>query len=175
MGIYTAALNKFAQSASVNGAIVCMINDKVWQNFTGQVYNVSTAKVCQSRPHCFHFPMFRYSLHTSTRQNIHSHCSNSPVSRPSGNYCFNTPQNKISISITPGSFVTHQTQIVIIAAYSRDNILWEFSGRWKVLRARIDYMMHLFLGETIEPELNSGHNTYTFQSVVHSSLKIATL
>ena len=46
-------------------------------------------------------------------------------------------------------------KIGLIAAHSWDNIPWEFPGRWNVLLARIDYLMHyhgflsqLFLEET---------------------------
>ena len=46
-------------------------------------------------------------------------------------------------------------KIGLIAAHSWDNIPWEFPGRWNVLLARIDYIMHyhgflsqLFLEET---------------------------
>ena len=96
-------------SASVNRPIVLALcawpMDKVWQTFTRQVLNVSTAIsqslsgtynkkcwwrlqiavetsqewviVCQSKSHCFHFPCsFCHSLHSSTRHNIQSHCFN---------------------------------------------------------------------------------------------------
>ena len=60
----------------------------------------------------FSLSMFRYSLHSSTRQNILSHCFYSPVFRPSRNNCFNTPQNKISISRPVKSHALHVTHAI---------------------------------------------------------------
>ena len=63
---------------------------------------------------------------------------NSPVPDPLETTA-SIPHKMKSQSVwTPGSFVTHQTQVVLIAAHSWDNIPWDFPGRWKVLLARIE-------------------------------------
>ena len=69
---------------------------------------------------------------------------NSLVPRPSRNYCFNTPQNEISISVNLWVLsVSHQVNtLVLIAAHSWNNIPWEIPGCWSVLMARIHYTMH---------------------------------
>ena len=83
------------------------------------------------------------------------------------NYCFNTPQNKISISVNIWVF-KH-----MIAADSWDNIPWEFPGCWNALLARINHMMHYhdwlslanyFLEETTELE--------QLPNPAHSSLEV---
>ena len=105
----------------------------------------------------FHVPLF------PTLINQAKHCFYSPVFRPS---------QKSQSVWTPGSLVTHQTQIVLIAAHSLD-IFREFSGRWKVLQARI-YTIWCTI-------ITRGDNrtwiwtvaiTLVLSSLVHSSLKV---
>ena len=144
-----------------------MINGKVWHTFSRQVY-VSTA-ISQSLSGTIQISSItrlyqwkcinlgchvNYSLHSSTRQSIQSHCFSSPVSRPSRNYCFNTSQNETSINLNPWVFCYPSNtdssnccpflgqHALLIAAHSWDNILCEFPGRWQVLLARVDYIMH---------------------------------
>ena len=59
---------------------------------------------------------------------------------------------------------THQ-DIVLIAAHSWGNIPCEFSGRWNVLLARIDYMMHS-LSKLFPIEMQQWPDT--FQSCLQS-------
>ena len=75
-----------------------------------QICPVKVSKlVCISRLHCFHFPSSKlyisYSLHSSTRKNIQSHCFNSLVSRPSKTTA-STPHKMKSQSVSiSGSFL----------------------------------------------------------------------
>ena len=87
----------------------------------------------------FSLSMFRFFINSSTRQNIQSHCFNS---HPLETTASIPHRIKYQSVWTPGSFVTHQVQIVLIATHSWDNIPWEFPGHWKVLLARVGYMMH---------------------------------
>ena len=80
---------------------------QVQQKWRLQISSWNIANISESvsiKVALFSLSMFCYSLHSSTRQNIQSHCFYSPVFRPSWNYCFNTPQNKISISVNPWVF-----------------------------------------------------------------------
>ena len=113
----------------------------------------------------FSLSMFRYSLHSSTRQNIQSHCFYSPVFRPSQNYCFNTPQNKISISVNPWVFsYPSNADSSNCCPFLGKHSLRVFRSLKSLTGLNRLYDALLFLGKTTEPELNSGHNTYTFQS-----------
>ena len=77
-----------------------------------------SVQVCQSRliAFTFHVPLFR------TLINIQSHCFNSPVPDPLKTTASIPHRIKSQSVWTPGSFVTHQMQIVLIAAHSWDKI-----------------------------------------------------
>ena len=92
----------------------------------------------------FSLSMFRYSLHSSTRQNTASIVL---FLDPPETTASIPHRIKVSISVNPCVFhelPIKRSLIVLIAAHSWDNIPWDFLGRWKVLRARIDYMMHYY-------------------------------
>ena len=165
-----------------------MTNGQGWQTFTWQDLNISTAisqslsgttknadedcqlvvetpqesvKVCQSRLHCFYFACSIIPYTHQPGKTFSLTASIVLFSDPS-KLLLQYPQSKILW--TPGCLVTHQTQIVLIAAHFWDNIPWEFSGCWKVLRAKI---------------ISSGDNRtwieqwpYSFSSLVYSSLKV---
>jgi len=67
--------------------------------------NEERSKEDQSHYSAFDGKLGTSLVHSSTRQNIQSHCFNFPVSRPSRNYCFSTSQDKISISVNPWVFL----------------------------------------------------------------------
>ena len=145
--------------------------DKVWQTFTRQVLNISTsisqflyqvqqkcwwrlqisswniARITESvsiKVTLFSLSMFHYSYTHQPGKTFSLTASIVLFSDPLETTASIPHRIKSQSMWTPGSLVTHQTQIVLIAAHSWDNIPWEFSGRWKVLWARIDYMMHYY-------------------------------
>ena len=118
--------------------------------------------------------MFRYALHSSTRQNIQSHCFYSPVFRPSRNYRFNNPQNKISISVNPWVFsYPSNADSSNCCPFLGQHSLRVFRSLKSLTGKNRLYDALLFLGETTEPEFEQWpYNTDTVSSLVHSSLKV---
>ena len=118
-------------------------NKKCWWRLPISSWN--TARISESvsiKVALFSLCMFRYSLYTHQPGKTFSLTASIVLFSDPLKLLLQYPQSKISW--TPGSFVTHQTQIVLIAAHFWDNIPWEFSGCWKVLQAKIDYMMYYY-------------------------------
>ena len=141
------------------GLLCAWSMEQVWQTFTRQVYNVSTAisqslsgttknaedckvalktlqesvKVCQSRLRCFHFPcsVIHYTHQPGKTFSLTASIILFPDLLET---TASIPHRIKSQSVwTPGSLVSHQTQIVLIAAHSWDNILWDVSRSLKSL------------------------------------------
>ena len=87
-----------------------------------------SVKVCQSL-FTFYVPLFP-TLINEAKHSVLLSCFQT-LSKPL------LQQNKVSISVNPWVFCYPSMLIVLIAAYSWDNISWEFLGCWKVILARI--------------------------------------